>query len=812
MTGKPAAATLGQQADEDMTLESASPSGHRSQNDNGLLPGLLGGVEVGEGAPTPSVLRGVDEEPDPSRPRDSSPSLPPLTTDVSLNSKLARLLTEIDGVRVTQDLQHKMLQSQQKMLQQLSGGSFSATNSPYPRRRMSASTPPSTEPSARAAESGRQDQDDDVEDGDGDEEVEDYTTLTNAALWRQASDAGAGVLHPEKTFRVSWDLFMLVLLFYVAIAVPLTTFFDIKQTTMHVVWDFMVDLLFLCDIVLNFRTGYFDKAKVLELDRKLIRTRYLRSWFLFDLVSSVPVQMLVLIDRDTFEQAIFLKLIRLLKLGRLSRVNRIKMIRDLSYNGVIRPGVVPLIRLLIFYFFVTHMVACLYWAIAKASPVPCVTGDLQGWDGVLDAGGQFPWGICEERLTEPWTRQYVLAFYWSLIVMMGNESYPIKPEDKVFSTCVILVGMLVNSVVIGSCASLLANMDQTAVQKQQQFDSINENLNYHKVSSELATRIRSYYDYLWACGHHTNEDALFRDLPEKIRMQLSMNKKKPLIRGVEIFQNVTPQCTVSIVEALVPVIMLPREYVMVQGQPGDEMFFINRGFVQVTQFINFQEAPIRQLTDGGHFGEIALLNANGRRTANVVTISFCDLQMLDRKSFSRIQKEHDEFREQVKAYSDARAKTMAASRSKQMVNTQKSKSRLALEAVKQKSLRRLGSISKVVPTSTPMGKRRSSNTGVACDWTNEAAAKQAIRKNADEVFAEAAMCINNTKKAAASLDRRRAAASRRAASEGYDDCSAPFKVTDDGPGGGASGPKIRYIPGCGAQAVCASVRGDDDDY
>ncbi len=290
----------------------------------------------------------------------------------------------------------------------------------------------------------------------------------------------------------------------------------------------------------------------------------------------------------------------------------------------------------------------------------------------------------------------MLAFYWSLIVMMGNESYPIKPEDKVFSTCVILVGMLVNSVVIGSCASLLANMDQTAVQKQQQFDSINENLNYHKVSSELATRIRSYYDYLWACGHHTNEDALFRDLPEKIRMQLSMNKKKPLIRGVEIFQNVTPQCTVSIVEALVPVIMLPREYVMVQGQPGDEMFFINRGFVQVTQFINFQEAPIRQLTDGarrrpashprpraprrllrlqgltrraraplaagGHFGEIALLNANGRRTANVVTISFCDLQMLDRKSFSRIQKEHDEFREQVKAYSDARAKTMARRR------------------------------------------------------------------------------------------------------------------------------------------------------
>lgn len=175
--------------------------------------------------------------------------------------------------------------------------------------------------------------------------------------------------------------------------------------------------------------------------------------------------------------------------------------------------------------------------------------------------------------------------------------------------------------------------------------------------------------------------------------------------------------------------------------------------------------------------------------------------------------------------SHARASpAQAASRSKQMVNTQKSKSRLALEAVKQKSLRRLGSISKVrvagvrpwigqvvedmaplrppasprlPPRWSPPRRRWASGdratrvrraarsrlltdqqaaaarpvltlrgravggAGVACDWTNEAAAKQAIRKNADEVFAEAAMCINNTKKAAASLDRRRAAASRR---------------------------------------------------
>lgn len=117
-------------------------------------------------------------------------------------------------------------------------------------------------------------------------------------------------------------------------------------------------------------SGFFDEAKVLILDTKRVRGRYMRGWFAFDLISSIPVQILILIDRGTFENLIALKMIRLLKLGRLSRVNRIKvrppivavspahstrpcydlasqMLRDLSYNGYIKPGVVRLVRWLI---------------------------------------------------------------------------------------------------------------------------------------------------------------------------------------------------------------------------------------------------------------------------------------------------------------------------------------------------------------------------------------------------------------------------------------------------------------------------------
>ena len=502
------------------------------------------------------------------------------------------------------------------------------------------------------------------------EEHEDYTTQTNASLFQEEIEHH-GMLHPESRFRVGWDLLMLMLLIYVAVLVPLATFFSIGHSSAHIMWDGFVDLAFLVDMVLNFRTGYIDKAKVLVLDRAKVRRRYLRGWFAFDVLSSLPTGFLVLIDRDSFERFGALKLVRLLKLGRLSRANRIKLIRDLTYSGAIRPGVVRMTKLMVVYFFVTHMVACVYWGVAKQDTVECD-------DDQLDTNGNTPWRACAHLAEDNgWTLQYSLSFYWALVVMSGNDmATPTRQSEALFTSLITLIGMLVNSVVIGSCASLLANMDQQAVVKQQQFDAINENLAYHRVSRELAKRVRSYYDYLFACGHHTNEEQLFRELPEKLRLQLSVNKKKPLMKGVDIFQNLSAQCTVAIVDALTPVIMLPREYVMVQGQVGNEMFFVNRGVLQVTQFQNYREQPIRQIRDSSHFGEIALLNADRRRTANVLTLTFCDLQMLSRAAFERIQRKHDEFKQQVRAYAEKRNMRRMPSRMAQLAHRQSSKAHL----------------------------------------------------------------------------------------------------------------------------------------
>jgi hypothetical protein len=52
--------------------------------------------------------------------------------------------------------------------------------------------------------------------------------------------------------------------------------------------DLCVDIFFFCDIVVNFRTTYIGKNDALVTDPKKIAIRYLRTYFIVDLVAAVP--------------------------------------------------------------------------------------------------------------------------------------------------------------------------------------------------------------------------------------------------------------------------------------------------------------------------------------------------------------------------------------------------------------------------------------------------------------------------------------------------------------------------------------------
>lgn len=130
---------------------------------------------------------------------------------------------------------------------------------------------------------------------------------------------------------------MLLLMVGNLIVLPVgITFFKEENSPPWIVFNVLSDTFFLLDLALNFRTGIVvEEGAEILLAPQAIRSRYLRTWFLVDLISSIPVDYIFLVveleprlDAEVYKTARALRIVRftkilsLLRLLRLSRLIR----------------------------------------------------------------------------------------------------------------------------------------------------------------------------------------------------------------------------------------------------------------------------------------------------------------------------------------------------------------------------------------------------------------------------------------------------------------------------------------------------------
>lgn len=154
------------------------------------------------------------------------------------------------------------------------------------------------------------------------------------------------------TPRFYWDFTMLLFMVGNLIIIPVgITFFKDETTAPWIVFNVVSDTFFLMDLVLNFRTGIVieDNTEII-LDPEKIKKKYLRTWFVVDFVSSIPVDYIFLIvekgiDSEVYKTARALRIVRftkilsLLRLLRLSRLIRyIHQWEEVSWQPGLRWG------------------------------------------------------------------------------------------------------------------------------------------------------------------------------------------------------------------------------------------------------------------------------------------------------------------------------------------------------------------------------------------------------------------------------------------------------------------------------------------
>ncbi|KAG5286188.1 hypothetical protein AALO_G00012020 [Alosa alosa] len=201
----------------------------------------------------------------------------------------------------------------------------------------------------------------------------------------RVKSAGNWIIHPYSDFRFYWDFTMLLFMVGNLIIIPVgITFFKDETTTPWIIFNVVSDTFFLMDLVLNFRTGIImeDNSDII-LDPKTIKMRYLKTWFIVDFVSSIPVDYIFLIvekgiDSEVYKTARALRIVRftkilsLLRLLRLSRLIRYihqwEEIFHMTYD--LASAVMRIFNLIAMMLLLCHWDGCLQFLVPMLQDFP----------------------------------------------------------------------------------------------------------------------------------------------------------------------------------------------------------------------------------------------------------------------------------------------------------------------------------------------------------------------------------------------------------------------------------------------------------
>ena len=94
----------------------------------------------------------------------------------------------------------------------------------------------------------------------------------------------SGLILPTSRLRVFWDMMTMAMVMYTAISLPVVVVYpDFEVPVALTVFEIAMDVIFILDIGLNFRTAFVEDA-VLIVDKQRIMRKYARKWLAIDVV------------------------------------------------------------------------------------------------------------------------------------------------------------------------------------------------------------------------------------------------------------------------------------------------------------------------------------------------------------------------------------------------------------------------------------------------------------------------------------------------------------------------------------------------
>lgn len=146
-------------------------------------------------------------------------------------------------------------------------------------------------------------------------------------------------------------------------------------------WEWVVDICFYADIVMNFWTG-FERGYEVVMEKREIVKNYMAGWFWVDFIATVEWDLIITATMDgSGSPPPIVSLFRLIKVARLLRASR--LINRLTQSWTLHTGFIDAITFFIYVLICAHILACSFWLFPAVFNEPSVHPGLLVTDGEL---------------------------------------------------------------------------------------------------------------------------------------------------------------------------------------------------------------------------------------------------------------------------------------------------------------------------------------------------------------------------------------------------------------------------------------------
>lgn len=254
--------------------------------------------------------------------------------------------------------------------------------------------------------------------------------------------------------------------------------------------------------------------------------------------------------------------------------------------------------------------------------------------------------------------KYATVFYYAILTMVGNEIAPRTTTQTLVSSLIIITGAIVSAFIFGNMAALMATMNKKSTHFDEQLDLVNSTMRQMKLPEEIQDHVLKFMFHVQNQPDlHQDLDTFFSILNDPLRKQILYHNNSQLLKQVQFFADCSSVEQCFFICKLKPVLFLPKDNVVSEGEQGDNLYFISKGQVGVSirDGTTKQQNFIKYLEKGVIFGEVALLTKL-KRTATIVSEEYSNCAYLNNDDIEQI--EHNfphivkQFKNQIKDYKD----------------------------------------------------------------------------------------------------------------------------------------------------------------